>query len=434
MGSYARLYLDDLLLDTSKEYINPSIMVMFSSQDRRVIADVPPYVEGITPLDDGDDVQFPRVKYVASLRAIADRLDVMGITLARSKAEFDGGCQRRLEELHTHTRQYKQLVDIGNRETRLLYGLTFDIWLDKFADIVREPDSPPSHQWYELPESEEYDSQIMAYMRSEWSNGPFGFQSHDFRFFLRAAIEIVGTDHELCYDVSELMGDGYYEDHDDLFYFARQDMGDEASIRHKTVVLTEGSTDKTVLERSLQILYPHLVEHYSFLDFESVRAPGGASVLVATVKAFVGAGIANRIVALFDNDTAAQSALRALDGISLPDTVRVLRFPEIRLAGNYPTLGPQGLTNMDVNGLAASIELYFGSDVLSDEHGQYVPIQWRGYDEALKQYQGEIMNKRELHQRFNAKLSAARVDAQLLKDCDWTGIEAILKVLRTAFC
>ena len=44
-----------------------------------------------------------------------------------------------------------------------------------------------------------------------------------------------------------------------------------------------------------------------FMDFEGVRIGGGAGSLVNIVKAFAGAGIVNRTVALFDNDTAARA-------------------------------------------------------------------------------------------------------------------------------
>jgi hypothetical protein len=91
-------------------------------------------------------------------------------------------------------------------------------------------------------------------------------------------------------------------------------------------ILTEGVTDRRVLEASLKLLYPHLAEYYAFMDFDGANAPGGAGQLVNTVKAFAGAGIANRVIALFDNDTAARSALRGLEGVSLPSSMRVLQI------------------------------------------------------------------------------------------------------------
>ena len=46
-----------------------------------------------------------------------------------------------------------------------------------------------------------------------------------------------------------------------------------------------------------------------------------------------------------------------------------------------------GLEPLDVNGLAASIELYFGEDVLCAEQNKLTPVQWKGYNSTLRQYQ-----------------------------------------------
>lgn len=165
-------------------------------------------------------------------------------------------------------------------------------------------------------------------------------------------------------------------------------------VNQKIIVLTEGSTDTLILSRSLDALYPHLRDFYSFVDFTASNLAGGAGALVSTIKAFIGLGIQNRTVALFDNDTAARDALRALSSVTLPDNIKIVQLPALDFARDYPTVGPQGRTNMDINGLACSIELYLGSDVLADREHGFVPIQWKGYNQTLGQYQGEILNKK----------------------------------------
>lgn len=157
------------------------------------------------------------------------------------------------------------------------------------------------------------------------------------------------------------------------------------------VVLTEGPTDSVAIRAALEVLYPHLAGYYSFMDL-AVRSPGGAGSLVHVVKSFAGAGIENRVVALFDNDTAGYAAASILRGVSLPPTVRVLHYPDLAFAKRYPTIGPTGKSVQDINGSACSIELYFGLDVLT-ESGQLSPVQWKGFDDRLGRYQGEIQNE-----------------------------------------
>lgn len=261
----------------------------------------------------------------------------------------------------------------------------------------------------------------------------FGFPTSDFRAFMRAAVEITGIGSELIYDLTDLLEGDYVTIEEDLCAYARREMAEDYILNYKVIILTEGNIDKIILERAMKLLYPHLADYYSFMDFESTRAPGGATALVSTVKSFIGAGIVNKVIAIFDNDTAAKSAVRILYGLLIPRSVKIFHYPRIQFAENYPTTGPQGLINMDVNGLGGSIELYFGEDILRNKNGELTPIQWKGYDEVLHQYQGEILNKYDLQKRFFTKLEDCEINRQKISQYDWNGINAILNQIRIAF-
>lgn len=261
----------------------------------------------------------------------------------------------------------------------------------------------------------------------------YQFPPCDLRFLIRAVVEACGFNSNFQLDLSEVVSSGYYDIADRVAEDARVELTSDYPVNTKVIVLTEGMTDRRVLEASLRLLYPHLSEYYSFMDFEGANAPGGAGQLVNTVKAFAGAGIANRVIALFDNDTAARAALRGLGGVTLHPSMRVLQYPSIAVASNYPTSGPSGFVHMDVNGLAGSLELYFGEDVLRRTDGTFAPVHWRGFDHAVRAYQGEIENKGSLQDKFHQKLVAAVADSQLIQTQDWTGIRAILDMVRQAF-
>lgn len=64
------------------------------------------------------------------------------------------------------------------------------------------------------------------------------------------------------------------------------------------MILTEGRSDASLLNDALHLLYPHLADYFSFMDFAEYG--GGAGQLANLVRAFSGAGIVNRVVALFD--------------------------------------------------------------------------------------------------------------------------------------
>src|ERR1017187_1979244 len=77
--------------------------------------------------------------------------------------------------------------------------------------------------------------------------------------------------------------------------------------------------------------------HRELMDFGQ-RPNGGAGALVNAVKSFAAAGIANRVVALFDNDTAAADALRSWDRSRLPANIRLCQYPSLDLGASYPAL------------------------------------------------------------------------------------------------
>jgi hypothetical protein len=190
------------------------------------------------------------------------------------------------------------------------------------------------------------------------------------------------------------------------------------------IVLTEGRYDVEVLSASLRLRRPHLAEYIKFPDF-SMRNEGGAAALRQTVLAFASAGIPNRVVALFDNDTAARDVMRSVSSDDLPPNIRITRLPDLSLARNYPTVGPQGEHIMDVNGLATSIELFLGSDVLADGDSLR-PVIWGGYVQSMRAYQGEVSEKNIIHERFEQKVRQAGQMPEEMENQDWSGLDLVL--------
>ncbi len=448
MGNYSVLRIGYISLRAGKNDFDPTILILFDETDKRIREFS----------DDGDNKQnleewgeHPEiiVDYAISLEIAKDRLEFMGFTLSKTKRIFQEGREKRIANLAIRRTNFHQSVSDGmknylDQEENFWENLTFEMWLNEFKYIIDNRLSIDKlYDWRPgerlLSNQRRRDEALSSSLLSQTTlymldHEHFGFPlcDYDYRPFMRAVIEVIGIDTELVYDLTDPVACEYLDAYEDLCAVARWHMLEDPATQ-KIVVLTEGKSDKRVLEGSLQLLYPHLAGYYSFMDFDSARVAGSAAELVKTVKAFIGAGISNRIIALFDNDTAARSAMRALKEVKIPENVRISRYPDIQVTKDYPTLGPQGTVTMNVNGLAGSLELYFGRDVLTGENGSLIPIQWRGYDEALQQYQGEVLNKAKLQEKFEAKLRDCQADRSLIAKCDWDGIQAIIELLRTAF-
>jgi hypothetical protein len=82
--------------------------------------------------------------------------------------------------------------------------------------------------------------------------------------------------------------------------------------------------------------------------------------------------------------------------------------------------------------MAASLELYLGSDVLV-HNGRQSPVQWRGYSQAVGKYQGEVLNKKEIQEAFRAKLVRCKASRESHEQAEWSGLKAIWKAIFAAF-
>lgn len=443
MGSYTSFSVDGYQLLSSKSYVDAVVMTVFTEAEK--------FVREVqqSDADSEDDYSVTVVGYSALGGVVQDRLEAMGFTLSATRAVFEAGIRLQIQEAEDRAAScsgrsegrsadsetdkiYEHMAKSYAEETHILQSLSFEVWLENFR-LLRQKDLNSWDLTLKEGDASVRDLPPLERFMLSADEFPFRFPPCDIRFLIRAVVEACGVGSTFQLGLTDVTSSGYYETTDPVANDARAELISDYPLNTKVVVLTEGVTDRRALEASLRILYPHLAEYFSFMDFDSANAPGGAGHLVNTVKAFAGAGIANRVVALFDNDTAAAAALRGLNGVALPRSMRIFQFPVITIASNYPTIGPSGLVNMDVNGLAGSLEMYLGEDILRRVDGTLTPVHWRGFDNAIRAYQGELESKGDLQAKFDQKLAAAVANPSAIQTQDWSGIRAILDMVRQAF-
>jgi hypothetical protein len=362
------------------------------------------------------------VEYTASVRDVRDRLRVMGFTLSRAKAEFERGKAEHLDNL----RELNEVSDHWDEEIVLLERSMFSDFLEAFREIVTSG-IHPIHFSERKPDA----SRLAVHILKDHEDFYWGFPCRDIRVFFRALLEVVPESAVVTQDLTDLVSGGYYDEADDVVERSLAELKGDYSVNSRIILLTEGPTDGEVLRASIELLYPHLSDYYSFMDL-AVRAPGGAGSLVHVVKSFAGAGIENRTIALFDNDAAGHSGISLLRHVQLSPNILVMNYPNIALADSYPTCGPNGESVQNVNGSACSIEHYFGRDVLTID-GQLVPVQWKAFDDRVKRYQGEIRQKDLLKARFFQKTDAAKRSGLETAPGDWEDMRRLLESVFDAF-
>ena len=438
MSGYAKLTLGSLELESTRNDVDPGLIwifrpsdkhtVRFDRRDRRELAR---YVEEDLIDEYDENNPFTSVEYRCTAAAARDRLDLKGFTYEVAEAIFLRELEGDIQEYEGRIRdeRFSRIHDVFADRLRVLRELTVRNWSEA---LVRIKDEELTRERLDGLSPDDTQLPLLRYM-FESSSGFYGLPGFDSLYAVRIALETASPQDPLTYDLSDLIAGGWVDEADDLVGMAEDIMNEDFLLSQRVIVLTEGDTDRRILERSLKLLYPHLSEYFHFFDFNLGKVGGGAGELSNLVKAFAAADVRHRVLALFDNDTAAKAALSNLNTDSLPSNIAVRHYPSLSLAKGYPTLGPSGQASMDVNGLAGSLELYLGQDVLKDDEGRFPPVQWTGYDRKILAYQGAILDKKGVLDRFMEKLGRCESRPEQIKGYDWEGIRAIIDTMRRAF-
>ena len=231
------------------------------------------------------------------------------------------------------------------------------------------------------------------------------FDGYDSLVGFRAILDAHPHVKKVTLDVSDLFHGGWLDADECVCQGHRSECAVGTGPLAPTVILAEGRSDIRVLKRSLSLLFPERQEYFSFFEHTELSVDGGVGYLVKFLKAFAAARVPLRLVAIFDNDTIGLQAHRHAQDVGLPENIILLRLPDIDIAREYPTIGPQGFHFLDVNGHAASIELYLGRTALT-ANGQLRRVRWTGYVKAADAYQGEVESKDDVERSFLRDLNA----------------------------
>lgn len=394
MGSYYELAVGDFVVDTGKNYVPDHVIIPFQEKDLD------------TETGRSDDCE-PYV-YRATARTVARRLDLLGYTARAAKRAYVEGYAGLEEWQHKYV------------PADLASSTGFETWCSLARQALaaaREKNHLVVHEVederlkFMLGGSDKYvEDNYLGFVRAH----PLSV--------LRAVLSLVTEEEPVTLDLTDLVAGGW----------VKEDGLHDGEEKEPVIVLTEGKSDSRLLRSTLDVLAPEFGKYISFIDFETANAKGGTDELVQFVRMFIGCGIRNRIVVLFDNDAAGHEALQRLLEAKLPAHVFAMTLPPLESARAYPTLGPEGPSTADINGRACSLELYLGQDVLLDRDGKLLPVRWTGFNDKLQRYQGQVTNKSAVQKRFDEKLTQATRDGSLQSTLDFAGVTTIFDAIFSA--
>lgn len=384
MGSYCGIHFDKLSICDNRSYVPTDWAVLFQESDRR---------EETRPHEDAgpEDEDHEFIFYETSRETFLWRLSLVGASESAMMRAFDAWITQERETWKEYTETWEDESQASaNARNEALTALDFDVWKAHANQTL--------HTRYNFANPYEPQTELERAFH-EHDDSYLHFAGYGDLLTIRAMLEACTHIKTVKLDISDLVTGGYIEHQERVCELARQALPQATQPLGPTVILGEGSTDIRVLRSALSTLHPALADYFSFFNHTEFSVDGGAAYLVKFLKAFAAAQMSSRMIAVFDNDVAGVQAYEQASALSLPRNIIITRLPDIELARSYPTVGPSGPATLDVNGSAASIELYLGREALTLDD-DLRPVRWTGYNPSAMRYQGEVEGKADVLEAY----------------------------------
>ena len=192
----------------------------------------------------------------------------------------------------------------------------------------------------------------------------------------------------------------------------------------KIWIVTEGSSDTIVLKKTINELYPDISDFFTFIDMKENYPFTGTGNLYYFCCGLMKIGILNKVIVIFDNDTAGKEKydklMKAINDTSkdesrkLPDMPNLLitQLPNKTEFEHMVTNGPKGEAIEDINGTAVSIECFLDFSSLK----RLPVIDWKEPVGAGNKRQGALRAKDKYTKKFrSANLFDGNYDVSKLR-------------------
>ena len=369
MGSYIYLGIEKLEIDWGKNYSFTDHSHLFQVNDLRLI----PYYYA-------DDEVVMKEGYARSLSLVKHRLDLLGYTL---------------ENLPTHFADFKnETLRFGCSDNEMM---KYDVFYKAVYNII----IPCADSRYEQEGEEMYPSNYdfgeyvqKCIMKDLDIDIPKDLDLEE-RWALRSICEFIenidpyitlriiaenpkNSNCEVQWRFADVI-DGGYVDKDCII---------KPLEKHRRIlIVTEGKTDSMILERVINELYPNISDFFYFIDMHDNYPFTGVGNLLNFYKGLAKIDIQNKVMFIFDNDTAGVEIYNETQKLDSPPNLGACCLPSHADFENFRTKGTEGESCSDINGKAVTIECFL------DLQNQKPYIRWRSYSEKMQQYQGQICPK-----------------------------------------
>lgn len=172
-------------------------------------------------------------------------------------------------------------------------------------------------------------------------------------------------------------------------WIRKKDLYEGIDNSDKITIVTEGSTDSFILNKTISELYPNISDFFTFIDMRENYPFTGVGNLCNFCQGLDKINVINNIMVIFDNDTAGLISFEKAKKNCKSKNICITHLPDMNEFKRIKAYGPNGEIYCDINGKAVAIECF-----LDFKSVDFIPsIRWSTFYENVNKYQGSLINK-----------------------------------------
>ena len=332
-----------------------------------------------------------------------------------------------------YKRYLKQYIDEDRNFNHTNRHITFEKWLsafykvlvaannlfgnkefegDKFVDFYKT-----THKNLSKIEKVILDSFVFNKCFDSFLGLPSGYNEY---YFIKAFLEISEDDWVIECDLSDVIASGY-GNYEDVTIDKSQ----------KAIVLCEGTSDVFFIKDIFDLIKPEYKNCFYFTEEQEFLS--GCSNLCQYLVVFNEIHIKENVIGIFDNDTEGNKQYNlAIQKVNAPN-IKIMKLPFLKDFIRYPYVTVDNrISFCNINSKAISIELFYPDSVL--KYGAtFCPIMWSNYDKNEKSYQGKVLKKEELHERWKKELKSIKKDISLYDAYNYRRANSLIEFIINLF-
>ena len=396
MGSMVSLGVGRMEIDWGKNNFFRNHSALFQTSDVKMIPYY--YVD-----DDGNPLIVEKEGYSRQLKLVKPRLDLLGYTLEMIKEKYnqlrsDCLCHgiKNVLSYETFSKILKE-IDVRRINTPEL-AAEYDEYGYDFGEFVRRCVIPEKEIHQRLLDAVDGDEFELRFGLEEF------FENMDPYIILRLLAENESCrELDVFWSFSDVVEGGWVE---------KEDIVIPLSDEQKILIVTEGSSDSFIIKKTIDTLYPEICDFFNFIDMQENYPFTGTGNLYNFCCGLMKIGVLNQIIVLFDNDVAGNEKYEKLVKMPHMKNLLIAKLPYLTSFENIDTIGPQGVSVSNINGVAVAIECFL--DLNSCERTPLV--RWTNFVDKAEKYQGALIAKDEYVRSFkNADIVSDGYDSSKLR-------------------